>query len=166
MTKRLSLAFLAISVLGLSGCATSLKPDYNPPVGWTGPVSSFALMPAAADELNQAAAAMVRAGLTAHGWQERAEGAQWQVGVSYAERPAAVGLYSDQSSAEGEWVLPPRRPPFWSRGRSSYSLQIILTDPVRQQGPFVSQARVLDRKGRADVVLPHLVEATVEGLGR
>lgn len=43
---------------------------------------------------------------------------------------------------------------------------IILTDPVRQQGPFVSQARVLDRKGRADVVLPHLVEATVEGLGR
>ena len=128
MITRLALPLVSAAVL--AGCASAPRVETQLSAAVPANVTAYRLLEAEApSEADRAAAEAVRQALSARGWREGDDKAAWRVETAYAVRPQKTGAFTDVDARQGEWTDAPRLPQWWSQGRQTHSLTVILTGP-------------------------------------
>lgn len=160
------LAPVLIGAAVLAGCASTPRIEAQLSAAVPATPTAYRLLEAEAPtEADRAAAQAVRQALAARGWREVEDKAVWRVEAAYAVRPQKTGVFTDVDARQGEWTEAPRLPQWWSQGRRTYSLTMILTGPGNEPGAYrASAAAVLGRR-QAEAAPALLAEAAVAQLG-
>ncbi len=144
MISRLALPLVSAAVL--AGCVSAPRVETQLSAAVPANVTAYRLLEAEApSEADRAAAEAVRQALSARGWREVDDKAAWRIETAYAVRPQKTGVFTDVDARQGEWTDAPRLPQWWSQGRQTHSLTVILTGPGNEAGAYrASAVAILD----------------------
>ena len=160
-----SLIVAASTALLLAGCAWGPRVDITSPAPLPTSATTYRLVEAdPATGVDGAVAAAVRRQLQARGWRETREAPAWRMEAVYAVRPQKTGSYSDISAGEQAWVVEPRLPQWWGRGRQVHSLTLILIGPGDSTTVYQSAAVATARPRDPDAMIERLAEAAAGAL--
>lgn len=160
------LAFLLAVAAVLAGCASAPRVETQRSAAVPASVTAYRLVEVEAPtQDDRAAAQAVRQALAARGWREAADAAGWRVETAYAVRPQKTGVFTDVDARQGEWTDAPRLPQWWSQGRRTHSLTVILTGPGDEAGTYRASAVAVLGRRQADRAPGLLAEAAVAQLG-
>ena len=163
MISRLALPLVSAAVL--AGCVSAPRVETQLSAAVPANVTAYRLMEAEApSEADRAAAEAVRQALSVRGWREVDDKAAWRVETAYAVRPQKTGVFTDVDARQGEWTDAPRLPQWWSQGRQTHSLTVILTGPGNEAGAYRASAVAILGRRQAETAPGLLAEAAVAQL--
>lgn len=157
-----------LAAILLAGCASPVvtRVDASAPVALP-PRASFVLVDMGddGDILPGQARDMVAAALRQRGWRQ-AQGADYLLSVTLADRPAMVRVNAGDDQGKSVGTLAPAADRSNNRGcaERDHRLTIILTERDSGAIAFAGAASEFHCKGRLTDSLPHLVSAAVERL--
>lgn len=115
-------------------------------------------------QADRAIAEAVRGALAKRGWVEADDKTGWRVEAAYAVRPQKTGAFTDVDARQGEWTDAPHLPQWWSQGRQTHALTIILTGPGAEAGAYRASAVAVLGQRQAENAPTLLAEAAVAQL--